>query len=177
MYPYRARDGKNRYAKYRLVPCGLALESGFLDSAHQYQPWIQTRDSNDDRPNRYLEEEYRNRVAGGPVEYTLQIQVREFIEDEDTWEFFNGARIWDTNSYPWLDLAQVGINEALPYDVTERMKFWLGNQPPSLGLTASFSNLDYRSMAPARYHVYPVSQRSRWLARSLGISRHWKGDL
>lgn len=177
VYPFRARDGKNRYAKYRLVPCGMTQESGFLDAAHQRQPWIQCRDSNDTRPKKYLPDEYRQRLQSGPVEYLLQIQLREFDVARDTWEFFNSARVWDLTTSPWLDLARVSINEALPDEVTERMQMWLGHQPPSLGLTNSFSNVDYRSLATARYRVYGVSQFFRAISRSLGVNRSWPGDM
>ena len=177
MFPFRARDGRNRYAKYRLVPCGMTQESGFLSAARQRNPWVQSREPGDDRPRQYLPDEYRQRLQSGPVEYLLQIQVREFHEDRDTWEFFNSARVWDLETSPWLDLAQVRITETLPDDVTDRTRMWLGHQPPSLGLTDSFSPVDYRSMAGARYRVYPIRQHMRWLLRTLGWQRRWPGDF
>lgn len=177
VYPFRARDGKNRYAKYRLVPLDLDRESGFLDAAHQRSPWMQRRDADCDLPTKYLPDEYRRRLASGPVEYALQIQVREFHEDGDTWEFFNSARTWDPAESPWVDLARVRMHEPLPDDETERMRMWLGNQPPSLGLTASYATVDYRSMAIARYAVYPWSQRLRCVLRSFGVQRRWPGDM
>ena len=177
MYAFLAKDGRKRYAKYRLVPCGLTQESGFLSAAKQREVWVQHRDPNDTRPRQYLPDEYRQRLKTGPVEYTLQIQVREFQEDRDTWEFFNSSRVWDLATSPWLDLAHVRITEDLPDEVTQRMQMWLGNQPPSLGLTDSFSAVDYRSMARARNQVYPVSQKLRWFLRTLGLARKWPTDF
>lgn len=177
VYPFRAKDGRLWYAKYRLVPSGLTQESGFLSPVQQRRAWVQRREDGDTRPRIYLPDEYRSRLQSGPVEYMLQIQLREFHEDRDTWEFFNSARVWDLATSPWLDLAHVRITEELPAAVTDRMRMWLGHQPPSLGLTASFSTVDYRSMAGARYAVYHWSQRLRWLLRTLGHQRQWPGDM
>jgi arachidonate 5-lipoxygenase len=177
VYPFRAKDGRPRYAKYRLVPVGLKQETGLLDDAKQHQPWVQCRRPQDTHPRQYLQAEYAQRVQSGPVEYKLQIQLREFIEDRDTWEFFNGARVWDTATSPWQDLATVRIEQAMPDGLAEITRMWLGHQPPSLGLTFAFSGVDYRSLAWVRYRVYPWSQRGSWLLRSLGCQRKLKTDF
>lgn len=173
VYPFRGRDGRQRYAKYRVVPEGLDRESGFLPPERQREPWNQARTPGDDRPRKYLGDEFRARLAHGPVVYRLQIQVREFDLDHDTHEFFNSARVWNPAVHPWLDLATVRLTDPLPESVTERTRMWLGHQPPSLGLTNSHSPVDYRSLAWVRYHVYPVSQAGRWLLRTMG----WQGRL
>ena len=177
VYPFRARDGRMRYAKYRLVPHGLEQESGFMPPERQRLSWVQSRTPGDDRPIQYLAEEYRSRLSRGPVEYALQIQLREFDPSRDTHEFFNSARVWSASVYPWLDLATVRVNEPLPDAVMERMKMRLGHQPPSLGLTDAYSAQDYRSLAWVRYRVYPVSQANRWLLRTLGYQRKLPGDF
>lgn len=167
VYPFRTAEGHQLWAKYRLIPRGLQRESGLLTREQQWQPWVQSRAAGDECPREYLGEEYRQRLEAGPVDYLLQIQLREFQEDSDTWQFFNSARVWDTGCWPWLDLAEVSILAPLPDDVTDRMGFWLGHQPESLGLTACYSPVDYRSLACARYSVYPVSRRLRSIRRRL----------
>jgi arachidonate 5-lipoxygenase len=167
VYPFRTAEGRQLWAKYRLVPRCLARESGLLSPAQQLQPWVQSREAGDDGPREYLAEEYGRRLLSGPVNYLLQIQLREFDEDSDTWQFFNSARVWDSGRWPWLDLADVSITATLPDAVTDRMGFWLGHQPPSLGLTACYSPVDYRSLACARYWVYPVSRHLRGVRRVL----------
>jgi arachidonate 5-lipoxygenase len=175
VYPFRAKDGQPRYAKYRLVPAGLKQESGLLDDAKQREPWVQCRTADDPHPRQYLGDEYRQRLQAGPVEYMLQIQVREFAEGRDTWEFFNGGRVWEGT--PWLDLATVRIEQPLPDEVTEVTRMWLGHQPDSLGLTFAYSGVDYRSLAWVRSHLYPWSRRGSWLLRSLGWMRKLKTDF
>ena len=176
-YPFRAKDGRMRYAKYRLVPHGLVQESGLMGQDRQKLSWVQSRTTGDPRPIRYLADEYRSRLSRGPVEYALQIQLNEFDPERDTHEFFNSARVWDPRLHPWLDLATLRVNEAIPDDVMERMKMRIGHQPPSLGLTDAYSYVDYRSLAWVRYRVYPVSQANRWLLRTLGWQRKLPQDF
>ena len=177
MYPFKAKDGRLRYAKYRLVPIGLDQESGFMPPDQQRVCWVQYRSDDEKRPVQYLADEYRSRLTRGPIEYALQIQLREFDPENDTREFFNSGRVWDPQKYPWTDLATARITEALPDPITERMRMWLGHQPPSLGLTDSHSDVDYGSLAWVRYHMYPVSQSGRWLLRTLGLQRQMKQDF
>lgn len=170
VFPFKARDGRTRYMKYRILPADLSEESGLVTLAMQRQPWVQCREPDDTRPRSYLREEYRERLRRQrSIEYRLQIQVREWNGDTDTAELFNMNRLWDESQWPWLDLAHVHIDEALPDNVTERMGMWLGNQPESLGLTDAHSPVDYRSLCWARPQVYPVSQRNRSVRRFLRI--------
>ena len=177
VYPFRGLDGRQRWAKYRLVPKGLVQESGLLTAAQQQQPWVQCRAAGEELPRDYLAGEYRRRLVGGPVEYLLQIQLREFEEERDTWQFFNSARVWDPRNYPWLDLAEVTVDEALPDEVTDRMAFWLGHQPENLGLTNCYSVVDYRSLAYARYVVYGYSRGLRRIRRLLRWQRSLRAEF
>jgi arachidonate 5-lipoxygenase len=177
VYPFQANDGRTRYAKYRLVPLGLKQESGLPDLQKQREPWVQSRRPDDPHPRQYLQAEYRQRLQSGAVEYQLQIQLREFIEDRDTWEFFNGGRVWDPATWPWLDLAIVRATESMPDAQTELTRFWLGHQPPSLGLTWAYSPVDYRSLAWVRYQLYPWSRRASSLLRTLGCQRRLRSDF
>ncbi len=176
VFPFRARDGKSRYVKYRIILDGLTQESGLTDLAMQHEPWVQRRPANDNHPRSYLVEEYRERLKKGPVVYRLQMQCREWTTGE-TYEFFNPSRYWDETQHPWLDVATVEITEALEDAATERMRMWLGHQPPSLGVTDANSAVDYRSLVYARYHVYPTSQGNRKWLRSLGILRKMPADF
>ena len=169
-FPFKARDGKIRYVKYRIEPCDLVRESGLISTAMQRQPWVQSRMADDGRPREYLRQEYQSRLKKqGKIEYKLQIQVRPWEQATDTAEFFNMNREWNEKTWPWMDLAEVRITNALPDEITERMGMWLGHHPPSLGLTDAYSPLDYRSLCWARPQVYPISRMNRSAKRMLNI--------
>lgn len=177
-FPFKARDGRTRYAKFRILPADLREESGLMSIDMQRQPWVQCRQPDDTRPEDYLRHEYRERLANEKtIEYSLQIQVRDWDVESDTFEFFNMNRLWDESSWPWLDLARVRIREVLPAEVSERMGMWLGHQPPSLGLTDAHSPVDYRSLCWARPQVYPVSRRNRSVLRFLGLTRQMRKEF
>jgi hypothetical protein len=92
-------------------------------------------------------------------------------------DLVNPSRCWDEAQFPRVDVATVEITEALDDAATERMRMWLGHQPPSLGLTDADSAVDYLSLVYARYHVYPTSQGNRKWLRSLGILRKMPADF
>ena len=171
-FPFKARDGVIRYLKYRIIPKDHTRESGLMTYHMQQQPWVQCRNRDDGRPRDYLKQEYRERVQRQKsIEYSMEIQVRDWNDGSDTIEFFNMNRLWDEATWPWLKLADVSITRILPDEITERMGMWLGHQPPSLGLTDAYSPVDYRSLCWARPQVYPVSQMNRSVRRTLGASR------
>ena len=159
-FAFRAKDGVERYAKFRLIPQGMTQESGLPSLARQRTIWAQARDPGETRPNDYLRREYAERLGAGSVEYTLQLQLREASPD-DTQELFNMCHLWESARYPWLDLAQVVVDELLPEPLEAQTKMWLAHQPEGLGLLGAESIYDYRSMGYTRALVYPASQVAR----------------
>ena len=165
VFPFVGKDGQDRYCKYRVMRVGLDKESGLPTPDRQRTIWAQGRNPDDTRPFDYLRQEYAGRVAKGPVEYMLQIQIRDADPETDTHEVFNMCHLWCEKSYPWHDLAHVQVEEILTEEEVELMKMWLGNQPVGLGLLEAYSVLDYRSMAHARALVYPGGQLAREIYR------------
>lgn len=161
VFPFLAKDGKPRMVKFRVVPVGLEVESGLPPRRRQVCIWSQGRDPDDDRPTDYLRQEWAARIQKAPVEYTLQLQVRDRDPEADTHEVFNMCHLWDLEKYPWRDLAHVRLDEVLPDDVSEPMRMWLGDTPPSLGVLGAYSHLDYRSLGVARVQVYEAGQYAR----------------
>lgn len=166
VFPFKGKDGKDRYCKYRVMRVGLTQESGLPNPERQRVIWSPARAKGENRPYDYLRQEYRARLEKGSVEYMLQMQVRDSDPETDTHEILNMCHLWPTETYPWHDLAHVVIEEALPDDVMEVMKMWLGNQPEGLGVFEAYSILDYRSMAHTRALVYPGSQLARQVYRA-----------
>lgn len=167
-YPFHAKDGRRRYAKYRLIRMGLQQESGLLDEREQWKSWHQSRFPGDDRPKSVLVREFEQRLAR-PLEYQLQIQLWDWDEQRDTLEVLNSCRYWNEDEHPWLDLAVVTLEQAMPAAQTEVTRVWLGHQPPSLGITEPIHVRDYRSLPWARVGVYGWSRKgSKPLGKLLG---------
>ncbi len=160
-YPFKAADGKIRYAKYRLVPEGLTREEGLLPRETQRCAWhsdIMPKDKS--LPRLWLKDDYRGRLRRGTIRYTLQIQLWDW-RPGDTDDVFNNVLVWDQNQHPWLDLAHVSIEKPLSDDETAKMRMWVGNTQPSLGIIQAHSTRDFNSIGHARYHIYPFVQRAR----------------
>lgn len=177
VFPLTAKDGSEHYVRFRVIREGLEEESGLLPYRRQVRIWDQSRDPDDVRDLDYLRQEYARRLASGPVEYTLQVQVRASDPQADSHEVFNTCHPWDEEIYPWSDLAQVRITSVLGEAEEESTRMWLGHQPACMGVLQAYSCYDYRSLGHTRALVYGASQASRGLYRRVrGLPPPWPAD-
>lgn len=178
VFALTGKDGSEHYVRFRVIARGgLEEESGRLPYRRQVKIWDQSRDPDDDRDLDYLRQEYARRLASGPVEYTLQIQVRPSDPQTDSHEVFNACHPWDERMHPWSDLAHVRITTVLGEAEEESTRMWLGHQPACMGVLKAYSCYDYRSLGHARALVYGASQASRGLYRRVrGLPGPWPAD-
>jgi arachidonate 5-lipoxygenase len=166
---FKAKDGKQRFMKYRLLRPDLDKESGLLSEARQRNVWFMARDPLDDRPRDYLRQEFAERVTKRGVEYVLQMQFWDWDEARDTHEVFSVCRLWDDIEHPWLDVARIELNEALSATDTEATRATIVNHPSFLGVPDAHHPSDPRSLAWARANVYPFHQFARRLRWTFGF--------
>jgi len=164
VFPFVGDDGVLRYCRYRLRRPDLEKESGLCSEARQMKVWNMQRDPNDDRPANYLREEFSARLKKGTINYRLQIQVRDQDASKDDLEIFHLNRPW--YDLPWIDLAEITLQEELPTSVMERTAFSLGHQPEGLGSFHAYNASDYRSVVWSRLRIYEISKLMRALRGS-----------
>lgn len=162
VFPFIGKDGVLRYCRYRLRRPDLERESGLPDEKRQYEVWNMLRNPANDLPTDYLRSEFASRLKKVPIEYMLQIQVRDADAVSDTLEIFHLNRPWDVTRWPWKDLARVSLNQPMAAEETERTAFSLGHQPEGLGVFHAYSAHDYRSVAWARLRIYQIGQLARF---------------
>ena len=113
---FRAADRKRRYAKFRLIPIDRDEEGDGLPSEEDLRkPWFQEARSREDRGRNYVKDEYRARLKDGPVQYRFQIQLLDWEDGMDRNYELNSLYPWDETLYPWRDLAEVKITEAMSH--------------------------------------------------------------
>ena len=169
---FTAADGKERYAKFRLIPKpDAAPHDGIPDEADLTQPWFQEALSHEPRSRNYLKDEYRARLEKGPVHYVLQIQLLEWTDACSRDVELNSLFPWDEARCPWLDLAEVTITGALGYHEGNLCLFTLAHLPrplstiPPLGYTDGPS-IDYLRLGgiwprKARLFAYGLMGQNR----------------
>ena len=169
-----AEDGKERYARFRVVPYGdgpgtkvQPEKSGLPDLEDQVKsailcPKQLAKVSPDEtRPANYLKEEFKLRVDTQGVKYRLQMQLYEWSDNDDR-EVFNPNKEWDYDTHPYFDIGIIELTEALSDRETENLHMWIGRHPrDTIGLIKAWSNKDYNSINIARNDVYPYSQKMR----------------
>ena len=151
VFGFTGRDGKNLYAKYRMIPGDRGPESGIPSAKDLETPWIQDPQPDETRSRNYLKDEYRERVERGSVRYILQIQLHDYENDTDD-EAANSNRPWDEETHPWMDLAEVEIDKVLSYEDGNKIRFQLDQHPPSLPVPKAKSIYDYHSVNHLRYY-------------------------
>lgn len=160
-FEFRARDGRSRFVKFRLVPGDRGPETGLVDwgSEPWNTGWTQAILPDETRGRNYLKDEYRERVARGPVPYHLQLQLHEQQPGDSRDLLLSCMVVWDEATHPWMDLATVTIDRTLPYDEEERTLFSVGNLPPSIAITPATSVHDPASLNYLRL-------RGAWIRRA-----------
>jgi arachidonate 5-lipoxygenase len=145
------KDGIKRYAKYRVVPANGEPETGIIDDpsiedlANQRILPFETRGRN------YLKYEYEDRVKKEELVYLLSIQLRTASDDDEP-EIFNNMIPWNSDIYPWQDLALIHIDKTLDWRESTRTTFSVNNMPRSLGVLPAKSIYDYNSLNYMRAH-------------------------
>ena len=163
---FRARDGRRRFMRYRLLRPDLERESGLLSEARQRNIWYMLRNADDDRPRDYLRQEFADRVRRGGVTYVLQMQFLEWDDALHTHEVFSAARAWDELAHPWHDVARVELTAAMATADTEATRASITVHPACMSVPDAEHPSDPRSLAWLRTQVYPlhqVARRLRWL--------------
>ncbi|MBP0021049.1 MAG: hypothetical protein J7647_26285 [Cyanobacteria bacterium SBLK] len=159
---FKARDGKVRYVKYRLIPGDRGIDSGVISGEDWEKPWLQKRRSDETRPIDYLRKEYGERLSREPIIFHLQLRLHDDIQEDKT-TIFTQEREWSEETSPWLDLATVTIDRTLSFKETEKLSFNIGRQPDSLGAVEGFSSRDPNSVNAARIRIYGLSLAVRSL--------------
>ena len=155
-FAWKAADGKPRLARFRLIPGDRAPEWNpptpeYVEHAEKTEAVAHTIANQNPLPEdtakspNYLNHDYRDRLARGPITYLLQLQLHE-VRPDDPPEVYNALLPWDVATHPYLDLAEITITEGLPYAGQQRMAFEITHHPPSLGILPAKSMTDFNSL-------------------------------
>ncbi len=165
VFHFKGEDGLTRYAKYRLIPQNRGEETGLHN---EVDVWNQKRLPGDDRPRDYLRQEYKERLAQGPISYILQVQLH-VPQPNDPENICSPDQRWDTETHPWLDVATVTVDHLIPYEKEQHMVYSIDQQPPSLGLIPAKSIHDYNSVNYLRVRSKPAKIARLWSYKVLGM--------
>lgn len=133
-YTFKARDGRPRYVKFRMIPWDRGPETG-MPGEDDTQDWAwcwQGIRPGESRSCNYLKTELKERLAKGPIHFHLQIAFHH-IKPGESEDLHNSSVAWDQATHPWHDLAEVEIDEMLDHKTSNVSLFTVRNRPPCMG--------------------------------------------
>ena len=172
-----AQDNERYLVRYRLVPWPLPdEESGLPVSLDDFVD--RRRSPKDRRPTDYLRRELKMRLEADRRDVLrLQAQFHK-IRPEDGVQWYNPATDWHADRHPWIDLAELTLEDVLSDEDAERLCFNPDNAPSSLGTPVSRSFFDHRSIADSERRVMRrVQSLRRWMNETFGLPSRAPGPV
>ena len=169
-------DANDYYVRYRLWPLSYEPD-GTPTPDDLTHPWFQNPLPDEIRNRNYLKDEARERLAGGTIEFMLQLQARRRPPGADP-EWVTAQYVWDDTVHPWHDVAHVVLDEALDYTESMLTGFDLAHHPDCLPLPRGrsiddpHSLMDLRLAALWTMRARLLSYRLRGMPAEFGDSRH-----
>lgn len=164
-YELRAQSGETSYLRYRLLNGDRGPERGnYPDSwapkGITFYPLLE----NDPRSATYLKDDFLSRFQHNGVRYLLQGQLRSGSDQEAV----NCTRVWDPATYPWMDLAEISLTEALTVEELDALTLDANWTAPGIELPLATTGLwtgnqadNHASLGHARALVYSLARQAR----------------
>jgi arachidonate 5-lipoxygenase len=146
-FEFRARDGRLRYCKFRLLPEDGSPETGIPRDEDLRTPWFQEARPGETLLPNYLKDEYVERVRNRGARYILQMQLHEWRPDDERDVILNSLYAWEESTHPWVRVADVHIDKVHwedPYGY--RCVFEISHHPECIGLIEPLSIYDPPSL-------------------------------
>ena len=163
------QDNERYLVRYRLVPwpppereSGLPVtRADFID---------RRRSPRERRPPDYLRRELKMRLEGA-LHDTLRLQAQfHKIRPGDSIAWYNPATDWDPGEHPFVDIAELTLEDVLSESDAEKLCYNPDNAPSSLGTPIAYGLTDYRSIADSERRVMRRVQALRkWMYLTFGL--------
>ncbi len=166
-FEFRARDGRLRYCKFRLLPEDRGPETGIPREEDLRTPWFQEAQPGETLPPNYLKDEYIERVRSRGAKYVLEVQLHEWLPDDEREVILNSLYAWEESAHPWMPVAHVhidSIHEEDPYGY--HCLFEITNRPDCIGLIEPISIYDPPSLEYLRVGGV-IARRARLIGTKL----------
>ncbi|MCU1262384.1 MAG: hypothetical protein JWO80_5269 [Bryobacterales bacterium] len=164
-YELAAGSAPMSYLRYRLINGDRGPERGNYPTSWQPEgvtvyPPLEA----DPREDNYLKHDFLARFEHSGVRYLLQGQLRP----GDDPEAVNCTAAWDPHRYPWIDLAEIHLTEALTDQDLDVMSVDANRTHDSIALPLATSGIwaglqadNYASLGHARALVYTPARKAR----------------
>lgn len=155
-------DGVQRAVRFRVRGADVTdpLGANQLSEDDTRRPWIHERRPDTTLPPDYLREEYRHRLAGGPVGYILEAQFLELdsIVERKT---LAGDLPWNETEIPWKQVAIITVDRMLDPAEEDQLRLYPGQTPDGMELFRPAGPADPNAILWYRSRMYAPAQHAR----------------
>lgn len=151
-----ARDGTQRYARFRLRRPDLDADSGFVHGETLLPPDSIPRRDDNPRPTTFLHDDLRARVAHGGVDYVLEVQLHAVEASA-----LDCTHPWPEAEHPWRVAMRLHLDRVLDDAAVEPLHFTSLHAPADLAPPPARSAAEPASLETLRQVVYEVSACAR----------------
>lgn len=160
-YRFWSHDGELHACRYRLIPRGFTEDSGQPSARDREAGVLATeRWPEETRASDLLRRAFAAKVREEGIVYELQIALRP-TPSGDNDELLNPSRAWDLAEAPWIPLAELTLDQELPHEELELLRFDITHAPDCHGLYPATSATDYASIAQLRASLYRRAAAAR----------------
>ncbi|MCB9232710.1 MAG: hypothetical protein H6581_13650 [Bacteroidia bacterium] len=171
-FHFNPKNGKKYYVKFRLTPGNKGTEDGIPTEEELEKLWIARILPGETRSRNYLKDDFKARIAEGPIRYWLQMQLHE-ASPADTQEIFNPAVYWTEDVHPWMDVCEVTVDSYLPYEEGEFFRSNIAHQPKFMGLIKAKNIHDYNSLNYMRAMSGPAKIMRIMVYKIFGVPKEY----
>ncbi|KAH6812389.1 hypothetical protein C2S51_026151 [Perilla frutescens var. frutescens] len=177
---FRFNNGDEMYVKFKLRPFDRTIgeDSGKIEPMGILPPETGAipREINDDRPLLFLADDFQRRVSSSDgVRYIFQLQFRPVPHDEAARdEALDCTKPWDEAEFPFVDVAEVHINQNLTAEESEELQFNPFIKCNEIDVIRATSASQSASIDHGRSLIYQICQHLR---NNEPLPEAWRGFI
>lgn len=157
-FEFTDKAGTMRYIKFRSIPADRGPERGlFPPTIRAGGDTFAPRWPDDHREPEFRRHDFEVRVNHLKVNYLLQVQIHPSDNRDD----LNPMTYWEERYYPWVDVAQLHLNQTLSFAEMDELEFDANWTHECINLPLARTADDFASMGHARALIYKDAREAR----------------
>lgn len=159
---FRAKSSEKMYVKFKIRPQDPAFgeDEGSVKRGNGLPPLsgMLPASPDDTRSKSCVRDDFKNKLeCSEGVRFVLQLQLHPIptsVKEQE--EIQDPTKVWDPNHFPYMDVAELWLNEYIEDSVFDDIHFNPKNGPPSLAMIKATSAMQCASVDQGRSTMHDL---------------------